>query len=122
MRVCPCLYGEISRSNLGRVRVNSGTNEREMDRDEYRSERTGGRKGVVGRREEKIRKSSHSSCSVPSKFPLKRHLAEASVLITSKIFRTPPVLKNSSHEVKSGNSHKSLPVEAMPDLTQSLGH
>lgn len=56
--VCTCLYGEISGSNLGRARVNSGTKERERERDEYRSERTRGRKGSVGRRrEEKIRKS-----------------------------------------------------------------
>lgn len=32
-RVCACLYGEISRSNLGRARVNSGTNGRERERE-----------------------------------------------------------------------------------------
>lgn len=31
--VCTCLYGKISRSNLGRARVNSGTKERERERE-----------------------------------------------------------------------------------------
>lgn len=53
-----CLYGEISRSNLGRARVSSGTNVCKSETDEYRSERTRRKRGSVGRRRwEKIRKS-----------------------------------------------------------------
>ena len=84
-RVCACLYGKISRSNLGRARVNSGTNgrarESKRDGDEYRSERSGGRKGSVGRRREENHQevqSSHSSCSLAPRPALEETL----VLIT----------------------------------------
>lgn len=54
-----CLYGEISRSNLGRARVSSGTNacksETEMNTEAKGPEGGGG--SVGRRREEKIRKS-----------------------------------------------------------------
>lgn len=50
-----CLYGEISRSNRGRARVNSGTN----------ACKTRGRKGSVGKDQEV--QISHSSCSLSAK-------------------------------------------------------
>lgn len=65
--VCTCLYGEISRSNLGRARVNSGTNacksKTEMNT-EAKAPEGGGEVWEGGR--EKIRKSKSAICLVVS--------------------------------------------------------
>lgn len=69
--VCVCSYGEISGSNFGRVRVNSGTNtvrerESKRDRDEYRSERSRGWKWwkEEGGKDQEV-PTGHSSCGFP---------------------------------------------------------
>lgn len=77
--VCPCAYGEISGSALGRVRVNSGTNTvRAASETETNAEAKGaegGREVLEGKEQEVP--TSHLSCG----FLLEPHSEETSMVL-----------------------------------------
>lgn len=79
VRVCPCSYGEISGSTLGRARVNSGTNMVRASETETNTEAKGAEGGreVVEGGEEQEAPTSHLSCG----FLLELHSEETSMLL-----------------------------------------